>query len=220
MVNSPFDDSWKCRVYEGALLFDLRLTTVQLDQMACHAAELVSWNQKFNLTAIVDPEKIATKHFIDSLALISQIPDRAHVLDIGSGGGFPGVVIGIVRPDTSLLMIDASRKKISFLKHIIRTIGLTGIDAVHSRVEALQSDKQYHHCFDSVVSRAFSSLDTFSSVALSFVKKNGAILAMKGKLSEAELQLPDTVRVSIQTIAYQLPFEHHERSIIRMVPVY
>ena len=111
--------------------------------MTIHAKELMMWNKKINLTAIKQPLKIAEKHFIDSLAAASFIKNKNSIIDLGSGGGFPGIPLKIMNPLLHVVLVDSSRKKINFLKHVIRLLGLQVIDAIHSRAQDLHDKDLY-----------------------------------------------------------------------------
>ena len=132
--------AWACVLDEGARAMGMRLKRSQIAQFAVHAKELLAWNRFANLTAITDPVEIAVKQFLDTLSLLPFVPPRSWLLDIGSGGGFPGIPLGILRPDLHIMLIDASRKKVSFQKHIIRTLALRNIEARHIRAEELKKE--------------------------------------------------------------------------------
>jgi len=223
-------EKWKNLIIEGAAaLFnqfpatcDLRPApqTLHLNQFALHAIELLKWNQKINLTAITDPAEIAVKHFIDSIAPVPLIPhDASSMLDIGSGGGFPGIPIKIMLPSLSVTLIDSSRKKVSFQKHIIRTLRLENTEAVHTRAEELAENPLFSNAFDLVICRAFSALDKFVLTALPFLAKDGIIIALKGKVSESELKavysIPqiDKEICSVTVQKQTLPYIEAERSV-------
>jgi len=205
MVRNAFGDHWKTTVASGANHMGVSLTSSQLDAMAFHAAELVVWNEKFNITAITDPVEMAVKHFVDSIALVPWVPGDAKVLDIGSGGGFPGIPLKICRPDVQVVMLDASRKKISFINHVVRMKGFSHAIAVHSRVEDLAGDEKFVGHFDRVVSRAFTSLGKFVTLAVPFLSDPGKIIAMKGKLSGEEAGEVDLNRFDVNVRRYCLP---------------
>ena len=171
-----------------------------------HALELINWNRKINLTAITDPREIAIKHFLDSLTPAGCIPDRGRLLDIGSGGGFPGIPLKIFKPSISVLLIDAVRKKINFLKHVLRTLGLENIEARQMRTETLLKVPEYAASFDIIISRALSDLSTFVKSALPLLAKHGTIIAMKGEVDTEEL---DAVRADIPEDRYSLKIEKY-----------
>ena len=185
---------------------------------ATHAAELIHWNRKINLTAITDPRDIAVRHFIDSLVPAKFIPNGARLLDIGSGAGFPGLPLKIVKPSLSVFLIDGTRKKINFLKHMIRSLDLDQSEARHIRAENLANHPEFNHGFDVVISRALSDLTSFVKVAASLLAKQGAIIAMKGEVDQNELDALRAdilgTRFSFEIVNYTLPSIHAPRSIV------
>ena len=184
--------------------------------MVLHAKELMTWNKKINLTAIKEPLQIAEKHFIDSIAVASFFGNKTCVIDMGSGGGFPGIPIKIMRPSLKVVLIDSSRKKINFSKHVIRILGLENIEAIHSRVEDLHENKAFQNKFDVVISRAFTELSRFIPLALPFLNKKGEIYAMKGKHGRKEITLDISRKFDLKIDYYQLPFEKSNRYMIKL----
>ena len=176
---------WEDIIISGAKLFDVQVGSEEAGQFSIHAGELIKWNSKINLTAITDPLEVAVKHFLDSLAPARIIPAGSSMLDIGSGGGFPGIPLKVILPSLSVTLLDSSRKKISFLKHVLRTLGLKGINACQARVENLSENKEL---FDVVICRAFSSLDKFIESALPVLAENGIMIALKGRLSNNDIE--------------------------------
>lgn len=218
---------WRETVRNGLEHFTVQVTPTMLDQLAFHAAEMLFWNKKINLTAITDPYDVAVKHMIDSAAVLPLITPSSAVLDLGSGGGFPGIPLKILCPSLSVTLVDASRKKVSFLKHVIRTRSLKDIEAFHARGEDLAREESFRGTFDVVISRAFSGLDVFVSMALPFLKPDGRIIAMKGPDNAQEEALFESVAgtladgtsvtardlVLTQTL-YTLPFIESRRAFL------
>ena len=169
---------------QGAAALGIELTAAQLAAFDLFAAELVAWNKRINLTAITRPDDISVKHFLDSLTLVPLLTGNETLLDVGSGGGFPAIPLKIVMPELNIISVDAVQKKIHFQRHIIRLLKLTGIEAVHGRVEALGAS--HGAGFDVVTSRAFASLSDFAKLALPLLAPAGRMLAMKGREGEAE----------------------------------
>ena len=184
--------------------------------MELHAKELMLWNKKINLTAIKQPMQIAEKHFIDCLAAASFIKNKNSIIDLGSGGGFPGIPLKIINPLLNVVLIDSSRKKINFLKHIIRLLGLQGIYAIHSRAQDLHDKDLYIAGFDAVISRAFTELSNFVELASPFLNKKGTIYAMKGKQAKKEITPELLENFNITTDYYMLPFEKSDRYMIAL----
>lgn len=211
---------------QGASTLGLCVSVDQARDMGRHARELMQWNRVTNLTAITDPLEVAVKHYVDALAAAPWIGEGARILDAGSGAGFPGIPLKIVRPDLSIALVDSVRKKVSFLKHAIRTLGLSDIDAVHGRLEDLGRSPIHHAIYDLVVCRAFSSLENFASLALPFLALGGSLLAMKGRETDVDQQpLIDTgagtltlggTCFALQIHRYCLPYLEAQRSLVRL----
>ncbi len=224
---------WQNLIYEGAKNLDIQIDKRKIEKFAIHAIELMKWNQKTNLTAITDPFEVAVKHFLDSIVPVKIIPSNASLLDIGSGGGFPGIPLKISLPSLSVTLIDASRKKVSFLKHIIRILELKNIDALHIRAEEFANKPGIAKTFDVIISRALSSMTSFALTALPFLKKDGVIIAMKGNVSGDDIQLlrssvnqrhailmgKDTEAFEISLKRYSLPYLKSDRSMVSLKKV-
>lgn len=200
----------------GLKALKIKFSEDQVQLMTIHANELMKWNKKINLTAIKQPLQIAEKHFIDSLAAASFIQNKNSIIDLGSGGGFPGIPLKIMNPLLNVVLIDSSRKKINFLKHIIRLLGLQGIDAIHSRAQDLHDKNLYIAGFDAVISRAFTELSNFVELASPFLNKEGTIYAMKGKQAKKEITPELLEKFKVNTDHYQLPFEKSDRYMITL----
>lgn len=209
----PFLD----RLAKGAQALDLSLSRDQALRMTRHAAELILWNKKVNLTAIRDPLDMAEKHFADALATGQFLdPGNSTLLDLGSGGGFPGIPLKIMNPGMGLMMVDASRKKVNFLKQVIRVLDLENADAVHARVESLHHDPGFAGQYDAVISRGFAELSKFVDLALPLLKPHGDLFAMKGENAGQEITPDLRDRFHIHTDHYRLPFEKADRYLIRL----
>jgi 16S rRNA (guanine527-N7)-methyltransferase len=218
---------WSNFLINQARAIDIKLDRTQNRLFSIHASELIKWTQKINLTAITDPLEVASKHFLDSLVPARFIPPKAELLDIGSGGGFPGIPIKVLFPELSVTLIDASRKKVSFLKHAIRTLELDNIEARHTRAEDLAKHSSYISSFNVIISRALSSLDDFVRLALPLLADGGTIIALKGDTNKTELDDlrsnvlekmnaagTDDRKFTISTEKYSLPLQNSKRSII------
>ena len=220
-------NDWSNFLINQARAIEMDLDRPQNRLFSAHAIELIKWNQKINITTITDPIEVASNHFLDSLVPARVIPPEAAMLDIGSGGGFPGIPLKVLLPMLSVTLIDASRKKVSFLKHIIRTLKLDNIEALHMRAQDLAVHPSYINRFDVIISRALSSLEYFVRLALPLLADGGIVIAMKGKIDRAELDnLRYNVIEKINTAGsvdrkftlsierYSLPLLDSERSII------
>jgi len=179
------NQSAKDHLIKGAEELGISLTAAQLNSLNQFAEELKKWNRKINLTAITDDDGIAVKHLVDSLSLLKVVQGPGRLLDIGSGGGFPGIPVKIARPDLDIVSVDAVVKKISFQKQAVRLLNLVGFNAMHVRAETLSAD--YSDYFDWVVSRAFSDIPSFVAMGLPVLKHDGRIVAMKGRNAAEEV---------------------------------
>ena len=151
---------------------------------------LLEWNEKINITRITSPEEIEGKHFIDSLSIFSlkELEDVKNMIDIGTGGGFPGIPAKLVRKDIDVTLVDSLNKRIIFLEEVITRLGLEKIKAIHGRAEELGRDPQYREQYDLCVSRAVANLQTLAEYCLPFVKPGKYFLAMKGNEYEEEVK--------------------------------
>jgi 16S rRNA (guanine527-N7)-methyltransferase len=203
---------------EGARAFGIDLGQETVDAFDRYLKELLKWNQKINLTAIRTEKGIILKHFLDSLSVYPYLPSPSFLLDIGSGAGFPGIPLKIVQPSFGITLIDSVLKKADFQRHVIRILGLKGIEVIHGRVQEKEILGKMEGRFDAVISRAFSDLDTFLVLSYPFLKKGGVALAMKGRISEEDLRLAskaNETRYTLQeTVSFSLPFSSFKRSIL------
>lgn len=181
-----------------------------------YLSELTEWNKKINLTAITDERKIVIRHFLDSLTLAPFLTNQKTLLDIGSGAGFPGIPLKIALPHLKVTLIDSVNKKVIFMKHIIRTLGLEQIEAVHARGEDTAVIKKFDALFDVVTSRAFAELGKFLEIATPYTKKGGMLLAMKGPKGIEEVkalkQIKDVEYVEAREV--KLPFSDMVTTIL------
>lgn len=166
----------------------ISLTPQQIGQLDRYRELLLEWNQKFNLTAITDPEEILTKHFLDSLSVLQAFPfeKNAAVLDLGSGAGFPGMVLKIARPDLRLTCLDGTQKKVNFLRTVAEALHLEKVVCLHARAEEAGRLSDLRETFDAVTARAVANFHQLAEYGLPFVKKGGRLIAMKGPGGEAE----------------------------------
>jgi 16S rRNA (guanine527-N7)-methyltransferase len=182
--------------------------------------ELLIWNRKINLTAITRPEDIAVKHFIDAIAPVDMIPNAARILDIGSGAGFPGLPLKIMRPDVDVTLIDSSRKKTSFMQHVIRQIGIDHARALQTRIEDFSGNDSEALAFDVIVSRAFTKAAALVRLAMPFIEKAGVLLIWKGPNIEDECYALKTIPefkakgLVINIQPYRLPLVQGERNLV------
>lgn len=186
------------------------------------AAELIKWNRKINLTAILKDSDIAIKHIIDSLVFAENINASDSLMDIGSGAGIPAIPLKIVKPEVRVVSVDAVGKKIMFQRHVARMLGLKEFEALHTRVESLHST--HAGSFDVISSRAFSRLDVFVALAAPLLKSGGRMIAMKGPVIGAEI---DSIKdqmchlgFEISSVQeYSLPLNKGNRTLVTISSV-
>lgn len=176
----------------------IALTDEQLSRFDTLSDLLVEQNKTMNLTAITDPDGIAVKHFADSISVLAaaEIPSGAKVLDVGTGAGFPGIPLLIMRPDIDLTMIDSTAKKLKYVENTVNELGLIAT-ALHTRAEESGQSKEYREKFDFVFSRAVAALNVLCEYCLPFVKQNGLFIAMKGAKAQEEI---DAAKSAIKTL--------------------
>lgn len=176
----------KKRLRNKCELFNITATDTMLDQLEEYAKILVEYNQKVNLTAILDPEGIENKHFVDSL-LLAKLPQvKGKLVDVGTGAGFPGVVAKIYKPELELTLMEPTGKRIEFLKYLCSKLNLTGVEFVKERAEEA-ARKNWREQFDVATARGVAALPVLSEYCIPLVKKGGIFLAMKGPGAQSEL---------------------------------
>lgn len=169
--------------------YKITLTENQYEQFQKYFELLVEWNKKMNLTAITDESGVALKHFADSLSLLNfvDIPQNSTLADVGTGAGFPGVVLKIARPDIKLTLIDSLNKRLVFLNEVCSQLGIDA-ELIHSRAEDGARDEKLRESFDFVASRAVARMNVLSEYCLPYVKVGGAFCAMKGAQANEEFK--------------------------------
>ena len=179
----------KAYILEELTAVGVSVDKAKAEQLLSYYELLVERNRVMNLTRITDFADAVQKHFADSLSIVRILDLNSvnSVLDVGTGGGFPGVPLKICFPHLTVTLLDSVRKKTSFVNDVIRELGLTGACALHSRAEDLAADGNYRGRFDVCVSRAVANLSTLSEYCMPFVKKNGVFIAYKSGESEDEI---------------------------------
>lgn len=169
--------------------YKITLTENQYEQFQKYFELLAEWNEKMNLTAITDENGVALKHFADSLSLLNfvDIPQNSSLADVGTGAGFPGVVLKIARPDIKLTLIDSLNKRLVFLGEVCAQLGIEA-ELIHSRAEDGARDEKLRENFDFAVSRAVARMNVLSEYCLPYVKVGGAFCAMKGAQANEEFK--------------------------------
>jgi 16S rRNA (guanine527-N7)-methyltransferase len=177
-------------IKEAQLLFGVTLSAKQAAMLACYERELLEWNEKFNLTAIRDVEGIRAKHFLDSisctLAWKEQPPRR--LIDVGTGAGFPGIVLKILYPPMKLTLVESVGKKANFCKHIVEKLALENVEVLTARAEEIGQLPAHREKYDWAVARAVAAMPILAEYLLPLVKVGGGMLAQKGESGPAETQ--------------------------------
>ena len=203
---------------EGVRELGIDLSPDQKAKLLDYVALLAKWNAVYNLTAIRDPRQMLIQHILDSLSIVPHLAalGPASALDVGSGGGLPGIVLAIVFPEWSITVNDIVQKKSAFQSQAKAELGLTNLSVVTGRVESLQPGVEIQEKFDVIVSRAFAELADFVTLARHLVADNGAIWAMKGVRPDGEIErLPEGAHVK-QVIRLKVPSLEAERHLVEV----
>lgn len=196
---------------------NIKPTNEQLLALEKYKDLLIEYNQKFNLTAITKENDIYLKHFYDSLTITKAIDlnQELKLLDIGTGAGFPGLVLKIFFPKLAITLLDSNNKKITFLNNVIKELNLTNIICINKRAEDTQ---EYRESFDIITSRAVAHLRILSELAIPLLKVNGLFIPLKGDITIELLESISTIKTLnselISTINFKLPIEDSTRTIL------
>lgn len=161
-------------------IMNIVISGTQKEQFYKYMNLLIEWNEKINLTAIVEPKEIILKHFIDSITINKYIDSNAKTIDIGTGAGFPGIPLKIIRPDLNIELLDSLNKRVNFLNTVIEKLNLKNIKSTHARVEEFGKNKSNRESYDIATSRAVASLNVLAEYMLPLVKVGGKCICMKG----------------------------------------
>ena len=198
----------------------IKLTEEKLNKLEKFYELLISWNEKMNLTRIIEKEEVYLKHFYDSLTLIKAIDltQELTLCDVGSGAGFPGIVLKIVFPNLKITLIDSLQKRVNYLNEIIKELELTNIEAIHTRAEDYA--KNHREDYDIVTARAVANLKLLSELCIPMVKVNGYFIAMKANAIEEIKESKDIIKYLNarleDTIEFLLPIEESNRTLIKI----
>ncbi len=176
---------------ENASQFNLSLTEAQLNAFERYLQELITWNERVNLTGILDPAEIVVKHFLDSLSVylaLRDLPSPLSLIDVGSGAGFPGLPLKIALPGLRLTLLEATGKKTAFLQHIVDTLKLTGVTVVTARAEETGRRPEHRQRYDVAVARAVAPLPVLAEYTLPLIKVGGRAILQKGQHPADEIK--------------------------------
>jgi len=194
---------------EGLHRMSLNLSDQMIDQLMAYLNLIEKWNRVYNLTAIRERDEMIKLHFLDSLSILDHV-EMEHVLDVGSGAGFPGIVLAITKPELKVTVMDSVNKKTTFMQQVKSELSLTNLNVVNARVE----DYQPTILFDGVITRAFSSIQNMLLMTQHTLQKNGAWLAMKSKDVKEELEALDQNQFTL--IPLEVPFINAERYLVKL----
>jgi 16S rRNA (guanine527-N7)-methyltransferase len=215
-------EDWDRLLASGGAELGVGIEERHLRRFAVYARLLLVWNRKINLTRIETPRDIAIKHFLDSLSVLPWVANARALVDVGTGAGFPGIPLKILLPDLEVRLVDTSRKRINFLREVVRTLELPGVFCHHGPARALADDAEFRRRFDAVVSRAFVSVGDLYDIGAPLLRKGGVLIAMKGKGVDAELEhfrrraAAEGLPGRIASTDVTLPFSPFERRIVCM----
>ncbi|MFZ9614586.1 MAG: 16S rRNA (guanine(527)-N(7))-methyltransferase RsmG [Candidatus Methylopumilus sp.] len=192
---------------EGLQRMDLKLSDQVIDQLMTYLNLVEKWNRVYNLTAIRERDEMIKLHFLDSLSILNHVHVK-NILDVGSGAGFPGIVLAITKPELKVTVMDSVNKKTTFMQQVKSELSLTNLDVVNSRVE----DYQPTTLFEAVTSRAFSNLKNMMSLTQHTLQKEGVWLAMKSKDVREELEAFEKNQYTL--IPLEVPLINAERYLV------
>ena len=176
------------KMQEKSSELDINFSVEQLEKFYRYMELLIEWNEKMNLTAIIEPNEIILKHFVDSLTIIKYLKNAKTLVDVGTGAGFPGIPVAIMMSNLEITLVDSLNKRLIFLEEVIKELKLTNVKLVHSRAEEFGQNKMYREKFDIATSRAVANLSTLSEYLIPLVKINGNIISMKAAQAEEEIE--------------------------------
>lgn len=213
--------NWISKIRLGIETMNLPIHDDRIKQLGKFMEILLEENKKYNLTAINDPEEVISKHFLDSMAILTIISEKNldKIIDIGTGAGFPGMVLKIYNPELKITLLDSLSKRIKYLNLIIDKLKLEGINTIHSRAEEAGQDNRYRENFDILVSRAVAPLKILYEYTLPLVKQGGKLYLYKGpdyikEIDEAKNALKSLKGEIRQVYKLNVPFLRAERYIL------
>lgn len=196
----------------GVAELGITLAPEATQQLLAYVGELQKWNAAYNLTAVRDPHEMVVRHLLDSLAVLPHVQGR--VLDVGAGAGLPGLVLAMADQALTVTVLDSNGKKVRFMRHVVRTLGLVNVTVAEARVETFAPPADAEG-YDTIVSRAFASLTDFFSLTRHLLASGGQWVAMKGKLDAPELAAAAAHADIRQTLKLDVPgLEEHRHLVI------
>jgi 16S rRNA (guanine527-N7)-methyltransferase len=212
--------------HDAQALFNVHITGRQVMALITYEKELIEWNQKFNLTAIRDTESIRTKHFLDSFSCVLawKASPPNHLVDIGTGAGFPGIPLKILYPSLKLTLVESVGKKAMFCQHMVRVLGLDHVNVLQARAEDLGQKPDHRERYDWAIARAVANLNVLSEYLIPLIKVGGMALAQKGESGPAEAQSAEKAMELLggklkQLIPVNLPGVVEDRYLVVMEKV-
>lgn len=201
----------KAQLDEGCAALSIDLSEAQKQQLLDYVALLVKWNKVYNLTSVRDPAQMLSRHILDSLSVLPYL-DAPSLLDVGTGGGLPGVPAAIVRPDCAVTLLDSNSKKTRFLQQVKAELGLHNVTVVHGRVEQVSLPK-----FAIITARAFATIDDIIKLAGQHCEQNGRLVLMKGVYPNEELQFDSKAFRLQDVVSLDVPECEGERHLVRLI---
>lgn len=221
MSDIRYQNELKRILVEGSKELGIELSERQVKQFLTYLEILRDWNERINLTSLKDPKEIIIAHFLDSLTVSKGIDaiDPIRVIDIGTGAGFPGIPLKILRPEISLSLLDSSRKRIEFLKYLSKSLKLKGLEIIWGRAEEYGRKEGYQERYDIVLARALARLNILVELGIPFLKIRGLFIIQKGQKLKEELE---EARRAIEIlggelkgiISLRLPFSRKSRKLV------
>ena len=213
------EENFQNNMIELSRKINVELNDKQIEQFYQYMNLLLEWNEKINLTSIIEEDEIILKHFIDSITVLKYIGENDKIIDVGTGAGFPGIPIAILKSNTELTLLDSLNKRLLFLNDVINKIDVKNVRTVHGRAEDIGQNKEYREKYDISISRAVANLSTLSEYLLPFVKIGGKCICMKGpnideELKEAEYAIKELGGKIEKIEKFNLPSSDIERNII------
>jgi len=181
-------EEFKEELLQKSKIINVELNDNQINQFYDYMKMIQEWNEKINLTAILEPKEMILKHFIDSMSILKSIKENDKIVDIGTGAGFPGLPIKISKPDTEIVLLDSLNKRIKFLDEVIESLKLKNIKTIHSRAEEFGLNGVYRENFDVAVSRAVAPMNILLEYLIPTVKVGGICICMKGPEIDEEIE--------------------------------